>query len=137
MPQNLIDRQIHQVPIICPFRILQVERHYLVALLNGLPVVLQPFRGQPLELIDKNQKAAEPHLMPARHQQFRHFIQRETSIYMLNYLANLWRLDAQELVALTIVARPGLEEPQHSLSLPLVVQRLHVFYDLLCLSHII
>ena len=56
---------------------------------------------------------------------------------MLNYLPNLWRLDAQELVALAIIARPGLEEPQHPLSLPLVELRLHVFYDFPCLSHYI
>ena len=58
--------------------------------------------------------------MPAGHQHFRDFAQRETTIHMLNYLPNLWRLDAQELVALALVARSGLEEPQHPLSLILV-----------------
>ena len=56
MPQNLVDRQVYQVPVVGLLCVLQVERDYLVALLNSLLVTLQPLCGQSLKLVNKNQE---------------------------------------------------------------------------------
>ena len=73
MPQNLIYRQVHKVPVIGLLGILQVERHDFISLLDGLLVMFQSFRGQSLKLVDKDQETAETDFVLAGHQQFRNF----------------------------------------------------------------
>ena len=134
MAQDLMHGKIHEIPVVRPLRILQIERHDLIALSDGLLIIRKPFRSQPLELVDQDQKPAEPHFVPAAHQQFRHLAQRRI-LRGLHHLSGLRHLDAQKLVAITVLPWCGLEESHQNLPLLLIVQRLHIVYDLPCSRH--
>ena len=73
--------------------------------------------------------------MPTVHQQFRHLTQRKVLWNSLHYLACLRYFEPQKLIALTILARPRLEEAHEYLPLLIILQRLHISYNLFRRHH--
>ena len=57
--------EVDQVPVVGLLGILQVHLYYLVALGNGIGVVLHALGGLLLKLRNQDEEAAEAHLVPA------------------------------------------------------------------------
>ena len=130
MAEYLMDGEVHEVPVVRLLSVMQIKRQDFIAGTDGSLVVFEALRCQPFELRHKNQQAAEPHLMPTIHQKFRHFAQGKVLWNSTYHLARLWHFQSQELIALAILARARLEEPHEYPSLLLILQRLHVSYNL-------
>ena len=67
MAEDLVNGEIDEVPVVRLLGILQIHRHNLVALSDGLNIVFQSFGGQSFKLCHKNQKTAKPHFVPTVH----------------------------------------------------------------------
>jgi len=137
MPQNFMHREVHEVPVIHLFSVLEIHRYDFITSFDCLSIILQPYGCQLLKFRHKNQETTESHLMPTIHQQFWYFIQWEINPCRLYYLSRLRHLQAQKLIALAILAWPCLKEPHQHTSLLLILQRLHIAYYFLCLCLII
>ena len=70
--------------------------------------------------------------MPAIHQQLRYLIQWEISWYGFDHLTRLRHLQSQKLIAFAIFTWSRLKEPHEYLPLLVILQRLHVLYNLFC-----
>ena len=135
LAKDLMDGEIDQIPIVGLLGIAQIHRQDLIATTNSRLIVYQPFRGQPFELRHEYQQSAEPDLMPTVHQQLRDLAQREVFRDGTHHLARLGHFQSEERIALTILARSGLEEPHEDLALLVVLQRLHIHYYIPCCHH--
>ena len=132
--QNFRSCQVYQVPVVGPLGILQIEAQYLVATADGGGIVLQPLDGQLLKLCHHDEQAAEPHLVPAAHEQLRYLAER-CVLCGLYHFSRQRHLESQELVALAIFARPCLEEPHQVEPLLLIAQRHHIVDNFSCCRH--
>ena len=135
MPQYLVHRQIHEVPVIRLLCILQIHLNDLIALLDSLCIVLQPLRSQLLKLRHKNQEATKPHLVPSVYQQFRYLLHRKIHPCHFYNFTSLRHLQSKKLIALTILPWSRLKEPHEYPSLLIIAQRHHILDDFLCCGH--
>ena len=109
MPQNLWCRQIYQIPIINVLGMRQVEINAL--LLQGLV-----FFGV-LEDLHQGQQGGQAHLVVFGGDAGLKVLEGGCGPALLHHLAGQGHLDAQELVALAVLALPRLEEARQAFNL--------------------
>ena len=81
--------EVYQVPVVGLLCILQVQLNNLIALGDGIGIVLQAFGGQLFEFCYENQETAEAHFVPAVHQELGDFGHGKTLTSETDYLAGL------------------------------------------------
>ena len=91
--------------------VVQIHGDNLVALPDGIGIVLQSSGCQLLKLRHEHQETAEPHFMPTVQQQRGHLAQWEVSTGGTHYLARLRHLQSQKLITVTVLTGCCLEEP--------------------------
>ena len=64
-----------------------------------------------VHLLHKQKEAAKPHFMPRRIKKFFNFGKLYTKFSHLHHRSRLRTFQAEELVAISIFTRPGLEKP--------------------------
>lgn len=93
--ENLRRAAVHEIPVVDPFRVREVELHEVVA-------------PGSLKSPDENELREQAFLVPSRAQQAEH-IRLAHVIALRQQRARLRHGDAEELVALAILTRPGLK----------------------------
>ena len=115
---------------------MEIEGEDFVATADGGFIIFEAFGGKLLKLRHEDEQSTETDFVPAAHEQFGDFAQREVFCHTLDDLARLGHFESEELVALAIFAGAGLEETHEHLSLRLILLRLHIGYDFLGCGHL-
>ena len=117
LAQQRVARQVHEVPVVDPVGMRQVEIHALM---------LRDARSlRVLEDLHQRQQPRQPHLVVLARQAFLQLRKPHLAPAALHHLARHRHLDSQELIPLPILSRPGPEKPRQPRHLPRVGMSVH------------
>ena len=132
MSEDLVDGEVDEIPVVCLFGVLEIHGEDFIATADGSLIAFEAFGSLFLKLRHEDEQPAETDFVPAAHEQFGDFAQWEVLRHTLDDLSRLGHFQSEELIALAILSWPRLEETHEHLPLLLILQRLHVFDNLLC-----